>query len=141
MKEILAAASVCALMISAPAWAQNAANPGADAGQPLSQQDKIFVQKAGDGSLAEVDLGWLAMQRGATPAIRKFGRWMYTDHDLVANNWLKAILAAQNATAQLQLTTEDQHLRQRLVGLRGAQFDREYMQAMVADHEKTVPAF
>jgi putative membrane protein len=139
MKHLLAAASVLALLVAAPAFAQNAANPGA--GQPLSQQDKIFVQKAGDGNFAEADLGRLAMQKGGTPAVREFGRWMYTDHDLVANNWLKAIIAAQNQTLQPTLTAQNRTLRQRLEGLSGAQFDREYMQSMVAVHEKTVPVF
>jgi putative membrane protein len=139
MNRLLATASALALFVAAPAWAQNAANPGA--GQPLSQQDKIFVQKAGDGSLAEAELGRLAMQKGGTPAVREFGRWMYTDHGLVANNWLKAILAAQNETAQPKLTAQDQEMRRRLEGMSGAQFDREYTQGMVADHEKTIPVF
>lgn len=141
MKHLLAAASVGALLIAAPAWAQNAANPATGAAQGLSQQDKTFVQKAGDGGLAETDLGRLAMEKGGTPAIREFGRWMYTDHGIVAANWLKAILAAQNETAQPKLTAEDQRLRQKLEGLSGAQFDREYIQAQVTAHEKTIPIF
>lgn len=146
MKTLLSAASVCALLIAAPAWAQNSTTQTSTtqataAAQGLSQQDKSFVQHAGDGSLAEADMGKLALQKGATPAVREFGRWMYTDHGLVANNWLKAILADQNESVQPKLTAEDQQLHQRLEGLSGARFDREYMQSQVADHEKTIPTF
>ncbi len=159
MKQLLAAASVCALMIAAPAWAQTSGNrtttgnettttsqsaagtQGATGAQTLSQQDKTFVEKAGAGSLAEADLGSLAVQKGATPAVREFGRWMYTDHGLVANNWLKAIVSAQGETMQPSLTAEQKQMRQKLEGLSGHQFDREYIQAQVTDHEKTIPIF
>ena len=63
-------------------------------------------RQAGAGSLAEADLGDLAVKKGATPAVREFGRWMYTDHGLVANNWLKAIVAAQGETFAADLTAE-----------------------------------
>ncbi|MBV8574934.1 MAG: DUF4142 domain-containing protein [Acetobacteraceae bacterium] len=88
MKGLLAAVSVIAVVAAVPAWAQNTAATA----QSLSQQDKNFIQEAGAGSLAEAELGQLAEQRAATPAVREFGRWMYTDHGLTANNWLAAIL-------------------------------------------------
>src|SRR6476660_8047591 len=46
----------------------------------LSADDADFVQKAAKGGLAEVELGLLAQQRGATDAVRKFGRRMVHDH-------------------------------------------------------------
>ena len=60
MRALLAAASTCALLIAAPAWAQNAST-GA---QTLSQQDKTFIQEAGAGNLAEAEIGQLAEQNG-----------------------------------------------------------------------------
>ena len=141
MKQLLAAASVCALMIAAPAWAQNSGAQTTNGGQTLSQQDRTFVEKAGSGSLAEADLGNLAVQRGATPAVREFGRWMYTDHGLVANNWLKTVMAAQGENFQPTLTAQDKEIRRKLETLSGRRFDQEYIQAQVADHEKTIPIF
>ncbi len=159
MKQLLAAASVCALMIAAPAWAQtsgtrtttgnatttttqSAAGGGSTTGAvTLSQQDQTFVKEAEAGNLAEADAGKLAMEKGGTPAIREFGRWMYTDHDLVANNWLKAILAAQNQPFQPTLTAEQQQMQQTFERLSGRQFDREYTHAQVTVHEKTIPKF
>ena len=151
MKEFFATASVCALLISAPAWAQTAGvrtlePPGAvqspATGTPtLSEQDQAFVKEAGAGSLAEADLGKLAERKGATPATREFGRWMYTDHGIVANNWLKTILATQAQPFEPTLTTEQQQMHRKLEGLNGRGFDREYIQDQVADHEKTIPVF
>ncbi len=136
MRALLAAASACALLAAVPALAQNAST-GA---QTLSQQDKTFVHEAGAGSLAEVELGQLAEQKAADPAVREFGRWMATDHGL-ANKWLEAIMREEHESAQPTLTAEQKQEKQRLEELSGAQFDQQYVQHMVQDHEKTVPLF
>jgi putative membrane protein len=151
MKELFAVASVCALLISVPAWAQTAgtrspepptaAQPVASGASVLSEQDQTFVKEAGAGNLAEANLGKLAERKAATPAVREFGRWMYTDHDLVANNWLKTIMATQAQPFEPTLTAEQQQIQRKLEGVSGNQFDREYIQNQVADHEKTIPVF
>ena len=137
MKGLLAAASVSALLVTAPAWAQNTAT-GA---QSLSQQDKTFIQEAGAGNLAEAELGQLAEQKATRPAIKEFGRWMYTDHDLIGNKWLAAILREEHESFQPTLTAEQKQLKQKLEGLSGTQFDQQYLEHMVQNHEKTVPIF
>jgi putative membrane protein len=137
MKSLLAAASVCALLVAAPAWAQNAPS----AAQSLSQQDKTFIQEAGAGNLAESELGQLAEQKATNPAVKEFGRWMHTDHGLVANKWLVAILRQHRENFQPTLTAEQRQMKQKLEGLSGAQFDQQYTEMMLQDHEKTIPVF
>jgi putative membrane protein len=107
----------------------------------LSPQDKTFVQEAGAGNLAEAELGKLAEQKATMPAVKEFGRWMDTDHGLVANKWLAAILREEHESFNPSLTAEQKQLKQKLEGLSGAQFDQEYVQHMVQDHEKTIPVF
>ena len=137
MKGLLSAVSVIAVVAALPAWAQNTpAGP-----QALSQQDKTFIQEAGAGNLAEAELGQLAEQKAARPAIKEFGRWMYTDHGLTANNWLAAILREEHENLQPMLTAEQKQLKQRLEGLSGTQFDQQFIEHMVQDHEKTIPVF
>jgi putative membrane protein len=151
MRELLAAASVCALLISAPAWAQtagtrtpeppSAAPPVVTGVSSLSEQDQTFVNKAGAGNLAEANLGQLAERKGGTSAVREFGRWMATDHGLVANNWLKTIMATQAQPFQPTQTVEQQQMQRKLEGLSSRQFDYEYIQSQITDHEKTIPVF
>src|ERR1700746_1233015 len=129
MKGLLAAVSIGALLTAAPAWAQS-----------LSQQDKTFVHEARAANLAEAELGKLAEQKAAAPAVKEFGRWMATDHGF-ANKRLAAILREEHETLQPTLTVEQRQLKQKLEGLTGAQFDQEYVQHMLQDHEKTVPVF
>lgn len=139
MKGLLTAVSLVALLAAAPAWANSISHANA---QSLSSQDKTFVKKAGDGNLAEAQLGKLAQQRAATPAVKEFGRWMRTDHTL-ANKRLDAIARkmAEANNFQPKLTAQDRQLKQKLQGLRGRQFDTQYMQAMVKEHKKDIQAF
>ncbi|HTV90568.1 MAG TPA: DUF4142 domain-containing protein [Stellaceae bacterium] len=140
MKALLAAASLCALLAAAPAWAQNgAASAAGTAG--LSAQDQAFVKAAGAGNLGEADLGTLAEQEGATPAVREFGRWMATYHGLVAEKWLAAIMADQHQSFHPTLSAQNEQLRRRLATLSGRRFDRGYIDAQVKAHEMTVPKF
>ena len=85
-------------------------------------------------------LGQLAEQKATTPAIKEFGRWMATDHGL-ANKWLAAIIREEHESFQPSLTAEQRQLKQKLEGLSGTQFDQQYVEHMVQDHEKTVPVF
>jgi putative membrane protein len=136
MKGLLTAVSAGALLIAAPAWAQNTATET----RALSQQDKTFIQEAGAGNLAEAEMGQLAEQKATTPAIKEFGRWMATDHGF-ANKWLAAILRDEHESFQPTLTAEQTQMNQKLEGLSGGQFDQYYVQHMVQDHEKAVPVF
>jgi len=135
MKGLFAAVSAVALLAGAPAWAQTAATPRA-----LSSQDQTFLKEAGGGNLAEVQLGRLAMQKAATPAVQEFGRWMATDHSM-AGRRLAAIARFLGRPEQPTLTPQDIALKNRLQALRGPQFDRQYIRAMVMDHRKDIQAF
>jgi putative membrane protein len=137
MKVLLAGVSVSALLAIAPAWAQNTTTENRN----LSRQDRTFIDEAGAGNLAEAELGQLAEQKATRPAIKEFGRWMYTDHELIGNQWLAAILRDAHETFQPTLTPEQTQLKQKLEGLSGTQFDQQYVQHMLQGHEKTVPVF
>ncbi|HJU15625.1 MAG TPA: DUF4142 domain-containing protein [Stellaceae bacterium] len=132
MKSVFAAVSAAALLTAAPVWAQAAAHH-----QSMSSQDQKFVTAAGAANLAEVQLGKLAEQKAANPAVKEFGRWMATDHTL-ANKRLAAVTGTQQ---QPKLTTQQISLKQKLQNLNGAQFDRQYVQAMVNSHEKAIKKF
>lgn len=137
MKALLAAVSLLPLLAAAPAWAQNAPNAQP---QALSSQDKTFLTEALGGNRAEVALGRLAERQAATPAVKEFGRWMATDHRL-ANRRLMMVARRLGQSVQPTPTQQDTALKNKLQGLSGAQFDHQYVQAMVRDHAKDVRAF
>jgi len=117
------------LAISAPAFAQT-----------QKSGDRAFVMKAAEGGLAEVELGKLAAQNGQSDEVKKFGQRMVDDHGK-ANDELKALAQQKNITIPTDLNAKDKALRDTLASLKGARFDREYMHAMLTDHQKDVAAF
>lgn len=123
----------------------NAANTVANtvsnaAGSVTGTSDEDFVEDAALGGMAEVELGRLASTKAANAEVKSFGQMMVTDHSK-ANDELKALAAKKGW--QLPTALDSSH-RATLDDLRnrvGADFDREYVEEMVEDHETDVKAF
>jgi len=111
------------------------------AGAAAAQRtDEDFIREATSDGLVEVELGRLASQRAASPAVRQFGDRMVRDHT-AANQELLAIASARGMAPAARLEPEHQALRDRLATLSGAPFDQQYMSEMVRDHTKAVADF
>ena len=90
---------------------------------------------------SEVDLGKVAEQRAHSKDVKAFGKRMVKDHtalDKDLHSWAKknkvTVGAPPSDDAHQAEMTRMQDLKQRLVGLSGAEFDKAYMQAMAEDH-------
>lgn len=114
--------------------------PAAAQVQVVNDVDRQFVNKAATDGLAEVELGRLATQRAARPAVRSFGERMVTDHGR-ANAELAALARSKGLTMPMTLDPSAQAMRDRLSSLNGADFDRAYMSEMVRDHTEDVALF
>ena len=78
----------------------------------------------------------MAKDRASSTDVKQFAQMMIDDHTK-AGNELKQIATSNNITPEGN-ASKDQDLRNKLSSLKGADFDREYMKAMVDDHEKAV---
>jgi putative membrane protein len=102
--------------------------------------DKGFVDKAASGGMAEVKLSKLAMDKGQSTEVKQFARKMVEDHSK-ANMELKQIAEKKNLALPAKLDANHQMVYDKLVKLDGADFDKEYMHAMAADHDDAVKLF
>ena len=102
--------------------------------------DKEFVSKAGMGGLAEVQMGTLGLEKATSADVKAFAQRMVTDHSK-GNEELQQIVTAKGLALAAQLDGEHQSALDHLSGLSGAEFDKAYMQHMVADHEQDVAEF
>jgi putative membrane protein len=98
-----------------------------------------FWSKAAQGGMAEVELGKLALQKSQNADVKKFAQMMVTDHTK-ANDELKALASKKNVTLPIDLGSHKSTLDD-LNKLSGAEFDKEYVEAMVEDHETDVDLF
>jgi putative membrane protein len=94
-----------------------------------------FAEQATYAGNAEVKLGQLALERAQSPAVKDFAQMMVRDHSK-AGNELKQAVSRHDVQPPAGLDAEHQRLYDRLSALRGAEFDREYMKAMVDGHKK-----
>jgi putative membrane protein len=106
----------------------------------LPERDRNFLQMAAQGNMAEVDLGRLAQEKGVSNEVKAFGEHMEMDHEMVRAHLTRL---SQKLGVRLPFFVEDtQHeTYEKLDGLSGEAFDREYAKVMVDDHAKTLQAF
>jgi putative membrane protein len=94
-----------------------------------------FAEKAAYAGNAEVRLGQLAGERAQSQQVKEFAQMMVRDHTK-AGAELKQAMSRHDVSLPATLDDEHQRLYDRLSKLRGAEFDREYMKAMVDGHMK-----
>jgi putative membrane protein len=114
------------------------AGEGTAADRGVGTLARNWVEDRLEDGMTEVKLGELATQKGQNADVKAFGQMMVRDHTK-AGEELKQLASKHNITAP-ELDDDHRDKVDRLSKLQGAEFDREYMNAMVDDHEKTVNA-
>jgi putative membrane protein len=94
-----------------------------------------FAEQADYAGNAEVKLGQLASGRTQNTQVKEFAQMMVRDHTK-GNEDLQKAVSRFDVHLPDGLDNEHQRLYDRLSTLQGAEFDREYMKAMVGGHEK-----
>ena len=95
--------------------------------------DELFVNQTTQDSLSEIELGRLALDRSNNQQVRALAQRLIDDHNRAIEqlrpiaNGMGMTLPTRQAEMHLQLT-------QVLSGLRGSEFDREFIGHMVSDH-------
>ena len=142
MKALLTGAVVLGLTV-APVLAGRQPTTAEKADKVMAggkMPDLPFVMKAANGGMAEVELGKLAVDKAASDEVKKFGQRMVDDHGK-ANEELKTLAQNKKITLPTAVDPKAMALHDRLAKLSGAAFDRAYLQAMLADHQKDVNEF
>lgn len=103
-------------------------------------QNNDFWTEAAQMSMAEVALSNVAVQKAQSDAVRQFAQQMVTEHTQ-ANQELMTAAQAKGVTIPTELPANRQRDVTKLNGEEASGFDREYMQMMVKDHEKSVKLF
>jgi putative membrane protein len=132
---------------SAPPPGQAAGqNPGMDqtngmqtAGQP-SPVDRMFVGKAMQGGLAEVQLGQLTLQKSNNPQVKEFAQRMIDDHTKL-NEQMKPVAQQLGVTVPDQISKNDRKTIAKLQALSGSAYDQAYIKDMVKDHKQDLNEF
>jgi putative membrane protein len=122
MNRSVAIALLAASLAAAPALAKPAAQ---------------FLGAAAKGDRSEVMLGRLAVERGASPGIRDFGRRLVNDHGGHLTK-VEALARRMHVMLPPGEKPEARALYARLQHMRGAAFDHAFDMHMVSDHREDI---
>jgi putative membrane protein len=102
--------------------------------------DEDFFRKATEIDLAEVSMGRLAAQRAHRNEVKEFSQALVEDHSKSLNEYL-ALAGKKRWEPARQIDEKHQALAQKLAGLKGEDFDKEFLQAMVHGHKEAVAMY
>ncbi|MDR9805729.1 DUF4142 domain-containing protein [Rhizobium hidalgonense] len=131
-----------ALSLAVPAFAQSAAEKtGVNSliGVPPKTED--FVKEAATSDMFEIASSKLAVERGDDET-KAFAQQMVTDHQKTTDE-LKALVSGGKVKATLPtaMTSDQQSMLDKLNGLQGDNFNKQYHSDQEAAHEDAVDLF
>jgi putative membrane protein len=105
----------------------------------VDNDDATFLSEAAYGGMKEVAGGKIAQQKGQSKDIKDLGSMMVTDHTAMGEK-IKALAAKKNVQLPDSLSSDDMdNIRNNKKT--GADFDKDYADDMVDDHEKDIKKF
>jgi putative membrane protein len=102
--------------------------------------DKKFLAMAAQSDQNEIALSKLAEEKATNPDVKAFAEKMVTEHTEMTES-MKPFAESWGLTPPSGLDASHQKDFDKLNGLSGAAFDKEYMSDMVSDHAKALRAF
>ena len=120
--------AISCIGLGVAALAENPPKSKPDKGAKLSSADKAFIKDAAKGGMMEVAMGRVAEKNATNSEAKNFGARMVKDHSK-ANEELKVIAKEKNVGWPAEKEAGKW------------KSDKDYMDAMVKDHEEDLAAF
>jgi putative membrane protein len=99
-----------------------------------------FMKEAIQGNLAEVKVGQLAQEKGATQGVKDFGAALVKDHGS-ANESAAQVAQQMKVTPPGKPNMKQTQVYDKLSKLSGDKFDQQFIKAMVKDHEEDIAKY
>lgn len=113
----------------------NQANPGGTV--KLTDAEVAFVKEAGAGNAAEIKMAELALKNAENQEVKDFAQMMIKDHSQ-ANDDLAVVARNHNISFPPDAPADEQALGKKMLDVKGAAFDKAYVDHAVEDHTKDV---
>lgn len=108
--------------------------------QPLSENEKEFIEEAAKSNMLELELGQLADKKASSKEVKEFADKMKTGHSQ-ANTKLKQLAKNKNVSLPDSIAEDGMETKQDLAKLTGTKFDKKYIEEMLDNHKKDVNKF
>jgi len=102
--------------------------------------DRGFMMSAARDGIFHVEAGKLAVQRGATEGVKKFGQHAIEHHTQI-NDELAQLASKKGVTLPKKMDKKEQEALDKIAKLSGPDFDKAYLEMEIRDHSKDLSAF
>lgn len=102
----------------------------------LKHGDRNFIEDAAKSGMAEVAISRIAAEKAMNPQVKEFAQMMVKDHG-GANSDLSALAASKGVMLPTKEPKTDKWTRKKA----GKDFDEDYMEKMIDDHDEAVEHF
>ena len=103
----------------------------------LSTDEQELGEKIEQAHLGEIDLGRLAKQRASNKDVKSYADMVVDDHTSALDK-LSDLMKEKNVTHVQQKSPDAEAALSKIQNLSGADFDRQFMDIMVQDHQKAI---
>ena len=105
-----------------------------------TDDDKKFLATAAQSDQNEIALSQVAEQKATNPAVKAYAEKMISEHTKMTSS-MKPYAEQWGLTPPTGPDADHQKELDKLNGLSGNDFDKEYIDQMVTDHSKALSAF
>jgi putative membrane protein len=102
--------------------------------------DREFMIYAARDGLFHVEAGKLAVQRGSSEGVKKFGQHAI-DHHTQINDELAQLASKKGVTLPKKMNTKAREALDKVAKLSGPDFDKAYLEMEIKDHSRDLSAF
>ncbi len=137
-----AAAALC-LALAGPAYAQSLGErTGVNSMLGITPKTEDFVKEAASSDMFEIQSSQLAVQRATDEKVKTFAQQMITDHTKTSTE-MKGMVQAGTVKADIpnEMLPAHKTMLDKLNGLNGADFTKQYLDNQVTAHKDAVSLF
>ena len=102
--------------------------------------DREFMMSAARDGIFHVEAGKLAVQRGSSEGVKKFGQHAIEHHTQI-NDELTQLASKKGVTLPKKMGKKEQEALDKIAKLSGPDFDKAYLEMEIKDHSKDLSAF
>jgi putative membrane protein len=106
----------------------------------IKSKDADFLKDAAMGAMAEVEMGHIAAQQGASDAVKSFGRRMVADHGSELTE-LRSLARSKGVDLPAELDKKHMKMADKMRKMSGSDFDKAYARDMLEDHKTDLKDF
>lgn len=137
MKTKLTLATLALTCVLAPAANANIQNAAASFAAVLAQADSLWVMKSAQGSLMEIALGRLAIDKAGNAAVVEYANQLIRDHE-ASYAELRALAERKRMAFPIELSPDQMLIVEFFQNSTSADWAKDFVQFQIQNHEKCI---